>query len=379
MKLVFLSNFMSPHQEPLCNALADAVEQFYFIQTKKIGQMRSRFGWGQDALPPYVLDFKDDPDNCAALIDGADVVMLGSASYELVRNRIRAGKYTVVCSERIYKDPLPFWKWPHHKRLMLQKYARYKKVYLFAHSAFAAGDYHKTNAFGDRMLQFGYFPKTVYLPQESLQNRAGNRLLWAGRMIPYKHPEAAVEIAKRLRADGVDFSLEMIGEGPELPSVIARIAAEDLSDCVTLSGALPYREVREKMAQSNIFLATSDRGEGWGAVINEAMNAGMAVVADSQMGAAPCLIQDGKNGWLYRTGDFETLYRKVRRLLEEPRLARETGENAYHTVVDLWNAETAAKRAVAVFEAMLSGKEIPVFESGPCKKAEILKDRWYES
>jgi hypothetical protein len=37
---------------------------------------------------------------------------------------------------------------------------------------------------------------------------------------------------------------------------------------------MPPEEVRVHMEQSNIYLFTSDFGEGWGAVLNEAMNSG---------------------------------------------------------------------------------------------------------
>ena len=51
--------------------------------------------------------------------------------------------------------------------------------------------------------------------------------------------------------------------------------------------------------------------EGWGAVVNEAMNSGCAVVADHMIGAAPWLIRQGENG---RTGSAErraTLQREL--------------------------------------------------------------------
>ena len=45
------------------------------------------------------------------------------------------------------------------------------------------------------------------------------------------------------------------------------------------------------MEESEIYLVTSDRKEGWGAVVNEAMNSGCAVVADHMIGAAPWMIR----------------------------------------------------------------------------------------
>ena len=44
-------------------------------------------------------------------------------------------------------------------------------------------------------------------------------------------------------------------------------------------GALKPADVRKEMERADIFLFTSDYKEGWGAVLNEAMNARCAIVA----------------------------------------------------------------------------------------------------
>ena len=49
------------------------------------------------------------------------------------------------------------------------------------------------------------------------------------------------------------------------------------------------------MEKSEIFLFTSDKGEGWGAVLNESMNSACAVVASHAIGSVPFLLKDGEN------------------------------------------------------------------------------------
>lgn len=56
---------------------------------------------------------------------------------------------------------------------------------------------------------------------------------------------------------------------------------------MTLTGYKKPEEVRERMEKADILLATSDRGEGWGAVMQRAMNSGCVVIADHMMGAVP--------------------------------------------------------------------------------------------
>ncbi len=40
---------------------------------------------------------------------------------------------------------------------------------------------------------------------------------------------------------------------------------------------------------------TSHRGEGWGMVVNEALSCGCCVIANRELGAAPWLVEHGKN------------------------------------------------------------------------------------
>ena len=63
-------------------------------------------------------------------------------------------------------------------------------------------------------------------------------------------------------------------------------------------------KVRSVMEKSHIFVFTSSHLEGWGAVVNEAMNSGCAVVANVQAGAVPYLIEQGVNGIAYPRGSY---------------------------------------------------------------------------
>ena len=107
--------------------------------------------------------------------------------------------------------------------------------------------------------------------------------------------------------------------------------------------------------------------EGWGAVLNEAMNSGCAVVASNAAGSTPFLIEDGKNGFSYSYGDINALYRAVTTLLENPERRCEMGVKAYETIVNEWNADNAAERLVCLADRILSGEACPtVYSSGPC-------------
>ena len=80
-----------------------------------------------------------------------------------------------------------------------------------------------------------------------------------------------------------------------------------VDDRVTFVGALSSEDTLALMRGSDVFLATSNRKEGWGATVNEAMAAGCAVVASNQIGSAPFLIDSGVDGVIFRSEDAREL------------------------------------------------------------------------
>ena len=212
-----------------------------------------------------------------------------------------------------------------------------------------------------------------------IKNKEKSSLLWAARFIDWKHPEIPILIAERLKKAGYKFKLNLIGNGVMEKQIDEMIKEKGLEDCVFMLGAMKPGEVRLHMEKSQIFLFTSDFKEGWGAVLNESMNSGCAVVASHAIGSVPYLIEDGKNGLIYKNGDIDDLYNKVKYLLDNPEKSEGIGKNAYETLKTTWNAEVAAERFVVLATKLLNGENIEnLYDNGPCSKAEILKNNWYK-
>ena len=245
---------------------------------------------------------------------------------------------------------------------------RGKNVYMLCSSAYTASDCRFIFAYPNKTYKWGYFPPVKrYDDIDGVINRKKpNSILWCARFIPLKHPEAALYVAKKLKDEGVDFSLDMIGIGELEYKIKKDIEKLGLADKVKLLGAMSPDAVREHMEAAEIFLFTSDKEEGWGAVLNESMNSGCAVVANRAIGSVPYLLKDGENGMTYG-GKFDELYEKVKTLLESPEERRSIGAAAYHTLTDTWNADTAVERLLSLIENLKNGKDTP-FTDGPCSK-----------
>ena len=204
-------------------------------------------------------------------------------------------------------------------------------------------------------------------------------ILWAGRLIGWKHPEAAVQLAASLKEKGYSFRMSMIGNGEMEMQLHDMIREKGLEDCVEMLGAMPPEEVRRHMEKADIYLFTSEFNEGWGAVLNESMNSGCAVVASHAIGSVPFLIKNGENGLIYENGNQLDLEKQVLRLLEDGAFRKKIAENAYETMINLWNAETAAERFLTLTEKLLKNENTDsLFLDGPCSKAAILKNDWYQ-
>ena len=374
MKIVFLSNYYNHHQAPLCEALsAQAGVTFRFVACGEMTEERRKM-WGEwRCLPGFVLVPKTQTDWDAVSQDilDADAVIVGSAPQALLRERLKAGKLIFRYQERPLKngiEPLKFlprmlkwYKWNPPS----------KPVYLLCASGFAAGDYAKFGLFRGRCYRWGYFPETRFYDIRALlaQKEAGS-IFWAGRFLDLKHPDDALRVAARLRDDGYNFTLRIAGAGVLEPQLRAMISELHLEGCVQLLGSLRPEQVRCEMERSRIFLLTSDHREGWGAVLNEAMNSGCAVVASDAVGATPFLVKDGVNGRVYHSGDTQELYEKVRRLLDDTAAQERFGKNAYETITDTWNAQVAAGRLCELIRVILAGDPSPKFYlEGPCSCA----------
>lgn len=372
MTVVFVSNYFNHHQRPLSDALfALTGGEFTFVETAPMSRQRMALGYSREELPSYVKTaYLDDgtKEACMALIRQADAVIAGSAPECYLRQRIRAGKLTFRYSERPLKQglqPLKYlprllrWHWRNPPG---------KPVYLLCAGGYVAADYRKFGLFRGKSYRWGYFPETrLYDVDELLAKKEPASILWAGRLLPWKHPEMAVEAARLLRDQGYHFRLSIIGTGEMEASLREMIRRSALEGQVCLMGAMPTEAVRAHMEKSAVFLCTSDRNEGWGAVVNEAMNAGCAVIVGREVGSAPYLIDHGKNGLTFPSGDIRALTARIKECLDAPSAAGMLGVQAYRTVLGEWNAEVAARRFLELARRLGQGEKAPcVCSEGPC-------------
>ncbi len=142
------------------------------------------------------------------------------------------------------------------------------------------------------------------------------RLLFIGRLSEQKGTHLLVEAANLLRAEGLDFELTLVGDGPmrgELESMIRRYG---LDDNVRLAGWQNDVEVRQSILESRA-LVLSSFAEGLPVVIMESLAMGRPVVSTNIAGVAE-LVQPGVCGWLVPAGTIKPLADAMQQALEMP-------------------------------------------------------------
>ncbi len=374
MKITFISNFHNHHQMPLCDAFLKIPDvDFTFIATEKVPEDRVAFGYKHDfSHLSYYMEAIEESDIIAAekLCFESDVVIIGSAPASFVKRRLRARKLTFNYNERWFKEGFVNHPGDIYRALRDFSLRGNKNYYQLCASAYTAGDSKKVFAFPNRKLRWGYFPevKQYDSAQKIINGKTPASIVWVARLIDWKHPEAAIELAQRLKQDGYKFNLNIIGNGPLEEDLRKKTDDADLNDCVHFLGAMSPEEVRGYMESSQVFLFTSDFNEGWGAVLNEAMNSACAVVASHAIGSVPYLIKHGENGFIYSSGYDDELYDYVKRLLTDKTLCEHFGREAYLTMTEVWNGDVAANRLYEFCRAKLSGKELPEYDYGPVSK-----------
>jgi len=166
-------------------------------------------------------------------------------------------------------------------------------------------------------------------------------LLFVGRLNPIKGLDVLVRawglLPRRMRDKAL---LVLVGDGPEKAKLLDSVEQLGLAESVRLVGA--QRAVREYYWAADIFVLPS-RSEGLSGALVEAMACGLPCIA-SNVGGAPDLIKDGRNGSLFASEDPDQLASKLAAMLGMPDRWAEIGMLGRQTVVEYADMDLVVDR-----------------------------------
>ena len=382
MRLIFVTNYLNHHQVHLADELYRLLgDRYLYIEFEPLPDWRKQSGYS-DIHRPYVLKAYEDKLKYAkarSLIDEADIVIIGSAPAKLVHKRLSENKITFYYSERWFKRKLGIkffsprmWYGIFLNHLRFNK----KRSYLLCASAYTSYDANLVWAYNKKCYKWGYFTKVEPVDvDEILTSKFSDKthIMWCSRFLKWKHPELPILLALRLKNKGYNFTLDMYGSGEELDATMNLAEQLAVCDVVNFRGNFKNDVILEEMRKHHIFLFTSDRNEGWGAVLNEAMANVCSVVASDEIGSVPYLINNGVNGLIFKSLDIDSLTGKVELLINNPTLRDQIARKAYVTMRDIWSPRNAAESLMELINNLESGISFNHSGNGPCTIAEIIK------
>ena len=384
MKVTFFSNFLTHHQCPFCQEMQKRLgNDFKFVSTVKIFQWRLDMGF-EDLDPKYdfvirAYENEESYQEAKKLAMESDVVIIGSTTDELIEERLKKDKLTFRYRARVFIFPDGFFhtvfnvekiKLFYHRHI---KYRKNKNLYLLCANAYGAEDFNSIGLYKNKIFKWGYFLETHLYDIDQLmaekQNKKKIEIIWVARFISWKHPEIVLKLARNLKKQNYNFQIKMLGTGKLINKIKKKIEKQNLKDVIEVVGQVPRNKVKEYMERADIFIGTSDSQEGWGAVVNESMNAGCAIVANVRMGSVPFLIQDGINGFTYRS--YQELEDKTKKLIVNEELRKKLGKNAYIYITEKWTSSIAATNIIKVFDGILNKKGVDVPDGPGSKEKKI--------
>lgn len=180
--------------------------------------------------------------------------------------------------------------------------------------------------------------------------RSPVRLAMVARFEPQKDHTTLFHALAGLR--GLDWHLDLIGDGPLLPQARELSARLGLGDRVQFWGQ--RRDVAMRLAQAQLALLISN-WEGFPRSILEAMRAGLPVIASSVGGVAES-VRDGETGFTVRRGDVDALRERLQRLMADPAARIQMGQRARQAYEREFTLEHTVERTLSVYHKVINGE-----------------------
>jgi phosphatidylinositol alpha-mannosyltransferase len=178
---------------------------------------------------------------------------------------------------------------------------------------------------------------------------AGRHLLFVGRLEERKGFRIAVEAFAQLAGAYPDLRMLVVGDGSE------RDAVDDLEPSVRsrveMLGRVDDDRLASYLRAADLYIGPATGGESFGIVLAEAMAAGLPIVASDISGYRD-VARNGVEALLVPPGDPAALVAAVRKMLDDPQLAKSLGGAGAKRAHDFaW--DTVAERLVQVYREVL--------------------------
>ncbi|MBA3659660.1 MAG: glycosyltransferase family 4 protein [Gemmatimonadales bacterium] len=173
----------------------------------------------------------------------------------------------------------------------------------------------------------------------------GRWLLSVARLTRHKGIDVALQALAQLDGPHADLRYAVVGSGEDLERLQALAAELGVAGRVRFLGDVPDRDLPALYNRASVYLGISrlmeQRVEGFGISLAEASACGIPVVA-GRSGGIPEAVTDGKTGLVVDPCSDVEVRDAIRRLLDDPGLARRLGEAGRDAVERHYNWDRVA-------------------------------------
>jgi glycosyltransferase involved in cell wall biosynthesis len=209
-----------------------------------------------------------------------------------------------------------------------------------------------------------YHDKCVYIPENAVdperfsrcRTRTASlplRLVFVGRLVPYKGADMLLEAAAPLIRAG-EAVVEIIGDGPQMGELKAFVDRAEIAGGVTFAGWVQHEKVQNHLIESDLFVFPSIREFG-GAVVLEAMGVGLVPMVVDYGGPGELVTRN--TGFAVPLGDRGSIVLALRRalmqLVDQPWLIDQRSEAARRRVLSQFTWDAKARQVIEVYEWVL--------------------------
>lgn len=171
-----------------------------------------------------------------------------------------------------------------------------------------------------------------------------------GRFDPVKNMTGLVIAFSKLKEqERIKSKLLLVGDGPELPGIVALVKDLELKPRVVFTGM--SADIPKWLSAMDVYVQPS-HFEGVPNSVLEAMAAGLPVIA-TRVGGVPEIVADRETGFLVPSNNQESLTRAIESLVKDLEKGRQMGTCGRRRVTSLFSIEKMAKEYEALYETVL--------------------------
>lgn len=244
----------------------------------------------------------------------------GGRLYSLVRRSLRHKFSAVIsCSEQVRQSQVGVW------RLPLQK--------------------HVTIFNGIDIPRFEAPSESASLVKEFGLDDDRPVIGAIGSLTPHKSHVSLIKAVAKLKHNGHDPQLLIIGEGPSREQLLSEISRLGLEEDVVLPGI--RKDVPNILGLLDVFVLPSSR-EGFPITILEAMAAGLPIIV-TNVGGTSEAVMDGINGIVVPPGSSNALAQALARVLGNREFADHLGKKARESVIEHFSVRNMVEETEALY------------------------------